>query len=199
VPKFADMTPDTTIWLKTDVEDYLKEQNGGPYRKGPDGLWYLVTPFSDPQPWLQREPSDPVDPEFVDVFGERPQTKDYVVNGQVNHSAFQLALNEWETNKERFQGIVNPVQVGYEPTEVNDSLFVLKNWGIEPPTFYNHKVWGFMGRFVDTEVADLDLPMYLIVKHPHHTVSTYQIANFERNGVVPTKWHPFVPGHITIS
>lgn len=186
MPKFdwSTLVPDETIWLKTKVEDRLIAPKG-PYRKGPDGLYYMVTPFGDPTPWDNRKDNqDITDPDYIKIFGPRPSGP--------STWKLQVAIEDWEYNRRQFFGII-AIPEDYPVELVNESKKIFEAWTIPQPVYYEHKIWGKMGRFVGSPVPELDLPIYFMINYPHHAVSTYQIRNFIDNGFIPLEWHPFVP------
>ncbi len=171
----------------------------GPYRQAPDahgGEWWLVTPFSDPNPWLKgtRPPETPALPDgFEKLFGNRPEWQDFRYLGKSALMSFETAKVHWDQELKYFKRVGVPP--GYTPDEIGDSIGLMTAWGPGQPTFYEGR-FGWMGRFLESDIADYDSSAFQIIKYPHHTVSQFQIANFTRNGVVPAKWHPFVPPRI---
>lgn len=173
-------------------------ENRGPYRKAPDeygGGYYLVTPFSDPQPWLKHPLPDRQVPEgFALVFGPRPSWKDYQRLGKHALMAFESAKVIWESELKGFKSVGPPPN--YDPALRADAEAVLVKWLLGKPVFYEGR-FGWMGRFLESDIWDYDSSAWQIINYPHHVVSTYQITNFRQNGKTPPVWHPFVPDRWT--
>lgn len=170
----------------------------GPYRQAPPeygGGWWLVTPFSDPKPWLAgtRRGDAPGLPEgFEKLFGTRPKWEDFRHLKRRALISFEAAKVQWEQELKYFKRVGVPP--GYTDVQIEDSFGVLEAWLLGEPTFYEGR-FGWMGRFLESDIPDYDSSAFQIIRYPHHTVSQFQITNFAR-GVVPPKWHPFVPGVI---
>ena len=176
-----------------EIQEHWKEPLG-PYRKAPPeygGEWWMVTPFSSLKPWLyyNRKPEKDLLPEgFVVLFGDRPQWKDFIkLKG--GYQAFRIATVEWEKELKYFKGTGVPEWA--TPAQLAAAEKVLIAWNLGRPTFYESR-YGWLGRFLDSQITDYDGSAWQIINFPHHFVSQYQIAAFLR-GVNPPKWHYFVP------
>jgi len=165
----------------------------GPYRQAPPeygGEWWLVTPFSDPKPWLgMRRLNSGLPDGFERVFGQRPRWEDFRHLKRRALISFEAAKVQWEEELEHFKGVGIPP--GYNEQQISESTAVLVKWLLGAPTFYEGR-FGWMGRFLESDIQDYDSSAWQIINYPHHVVSTFQITNFKR-GVVPPRWHPFVP------
>ena len=169
----------------------------GPYRLAPDdfgGKWWLVTPFSDPKPWLagtSRADSPGLPEGFENLFGLRPKWEDFLFLGQRALIVFEGAKVQWEQELKYFKAVARRPP-GYEVARIFESVQVLKMWGLGEPTFYEGR-FDWMGRFLTSGIPDYDSSAFQIINYPHHTVSQFQITDFNQNGETPAKWHPFVP------
>jgi len=167
----------------------------GPYRQAPPeygGEWWFVSPFSDPKPWLSgtRHPNSGLPDGFEKVFGLRPKWEDFRRLKKRALISFEAAKVQWEQELRYFKGVGVPP--GYSEQQISESNAVFVTWLMGEPTFYEGR-FGWMGRFLESAIQDYDSSAFQIIKYPHHTVSQYQITNFLQNGVVPPKWHAFVP------
>ncbi|MDA1312500.1 MAG: hypothetical protein O2968_04105 [Acidobacteria bacterium] len=169
----------------------------GPYRQAPPeygGEWWLVTPFSDPKPWLAgtRRPNNLLPEGFDKLFGQRPRWTDFRHLERRALISFEAAKVQWDEDLDHFKSIGIPP--GYAEQQISESTAVLVKWLLGKPTFYEGR-FGWMGRFLESDLKDYDSSAWQIINYPHHVVSTYQITSFRR-GIVPPKWHPFVPGGV---
>jgi hypothetical protein len=168
----------------------------GPYYQAPPehgSEWWLLTPFSTSEPWLYEDwkPSEKDEklPEgFEKLFGPRPKFEDYR-NIRGGHRAYQVATVQWEQELRYFKGTGTPEWASAAQVREAEEVYVA--WRLGRPTFYESR-YGWMGRFVESEIEDYDSAAWQIINYPHHVVAQFQITNFQR-GNVPHEWHPFVP------
>lgn len=167
----------------------------GPYRQAPPeygGEWWLVNPFSGPEPWLlldRKAPVPEVLPEgFERVFGPRPKWSDYPTR-----RAFQHDVIVWEQNKQSF------VQFG-PPAWANDrhlqiAAGALTAWGMGVPLYYEHSTWGWMARFVESQLPTFEMSAHTTIMYTHLVVPNYQVELMQQ-GIVPEQRHPLISPEI---
>lgn len=163
----------------------------GPYRQAPaeyGAEWWLVNPFSGPEPWLllDRVASAPeVLPEgFEAVFGARPAKGDYPTR-----RAWQRELVEWEQRKTNFRGAGQPPWASVR--ELESAAAVLNAWSVGSPRYYEHRAWGWMARFPEAAVEDFEMNAHTAVFYTHLVVANYQVRQMHE-GLQPEMSHPLV-------
>lgn len=163
----------------------------GPYRQAPPehgGEWWLVNPFN-PRPWLKPKPKETLPEGFEELFGPRPEWKNFRAIG-ATYRQFQVAVVEWEQELRFFKGAGRPEWV--TRVQLEDVATVYRDWNLGQPTFYETNT-GWMARFLDSQIRDFDVAAHQAVRYPHHTVAHYQVDLFLNHGITPEKWHPYVP------
>ena len=169
----------------------------GPYRQAPEeygGEWYLVNPFTTAEPWLldervRKKPEPPA--EFLEIFGPRPNIMQFRGTPS-SHAAHRLAVQLWDGELQRFQGIGLPEWATSE--QVTGAEQVFQAWDMGRPRYY-HGRHGWMTRFTESQAPDYQVGTWSALNWTHGVIAHYQIALVER-GIEPAKQHPFVPPHI---
>ena len=170
---------------RKDVPDFLKWENGGPYKKAPDeygGEWWQVNPFYGSEPWLRAvtSPIKPKYPEgFIEVFGERPRTPE--------------ELSRWEQDMKLFKKPGPPEWI--TPEELDLIEKVTTSWEMGPPKYYEGR-YGFQARFPEGVLDEVfEWPARGLQTHTHITVAAYQARMIEK-GIKPKNPHPFTPPYL---
>ena len=171
-----------------DVPDSVKWPSG-PYRQAPaeyGGQWWLVNPFTGPEPWIGASPSaalaaedDRLPPGFREVFGDPPRASE-------NRGS---ALTDWLRNLEHFQGVGVPD--GFTLADVELAGDVFEAWGMARPVFYNGR-YGWRAAFVDDNGERFEASAFTSLAAPHLIVARRQIRQIGE-GLTPATLHPFVP------
>ena len=188
----------------SEAPEHMQFPNG-PYRQAPaeyGGQWWLVTPFSDPKPWLKgsRETeADSLPDGVVEIYGSRPQWKDYRHLGKSALITFEGAKVTYDQDVERFQGLVtlSEEQLAFGVfrgafTSVADMHLAFVTWDMGMPVYYRDSLLGLMGRFVDSALPDYDMSYHSIATAGHNNIADFQEALWLRKGLEPARWHPFV-------
>jgi hypothetical protein len=169
----------------------------GPYLQAPPehgGEWWLVSPFTTPEPWLNqvnssRQETLPVG--FVEIFGPRPTITGY--KHTPNPSLMlRAATVVWEQDLKYFKSASMPEWL--TPAELADVERVAQHWGLGKPKYYEGR-YGWMARFSDSEIKDFESSAWGAVNATHLLVAQYQLRLIDR-GTIPEKRHPFVPPHL---
>lgn len=152
----------------------------GPYRQAPPDYgskWYLVSPFTGPEPWLRDVPVEqPTYPEgFIEIFGERPRDR------------FERV--EWEGRLDRYEADHFPTG-----TDISDAAATFEFWGLGRMLPYRDKTFGLMVGFPDAAIKGYAVPMELALRATHLAIAGYQI-DLLQDGVEidEDSRHPFVP------
>jgi hypothetical protein len=163
----------------------------GPYRQAPPEYgseWWLVNPFSGPEPWLllDREPrrAEVLPEGFEAVFGARPEKRDFPTR-----RAWRLVLTEWEQDKKNFRGAGVPPWASAK--ELQLAADVLDAWGLGVPSYYEHRAWGWMARFLASELDEFQMNAHTAVYYTHLVVANYQVRLLH-DGIQPEIAHPLV-------
>ena len=172
----------------TDVPEWAKHPLG-PYRQAPPeygGEWWFVNPFTGPEPWIPRasQNEQTLPDGFAEIFGLRPQAKDYATNDE-----FHTARLRWEQNVKYFEGAGIPQ--GLEVAEIERVADIYEDWGMGRPVFYEGR-YGWKVRFPDSQIHNYEANPGGMIKAPHVLIAQYQIRLLQK-GTVPENPHPFVP------
>lgn len=161
----------------------------GPYKQAPaelGGEWWLVNPFSGPEPWLRaaesaaapaveaQQPSD----DFLRIFGPRPDA-----------SRHSLETFAWERELNAFGGAGIPD--GFTESQVQSAGEIFQEWGMGEPVFYQGRN-GWAVRFPDSQSPDFQPNPKSVIDYPHLMIANYQIRVAREGGVVDAI-HPLVP------
>lgn len=163
----------------------------GPYRQAPPeygGEWWLVNPFSGPEPWLlmDRKPREvEVLPEgFRVIFGPRPAKKDYHTRRSWKHDVIL-----WEQDKKNF------VQAGLPSWADRPELILAANtfdaWDMGAPSYYEHKSYGWMAMFRLSQLEEFQMNAHTAVFYAHLVVANYQVQLLQE-GIQPAVIHPLI-------
>lgn len=165
----------------------------GPYRQAPPeygGEWWLVNPFSGPEPWLlldREPPAAEVLPEgFTAIFGEKPEKKDYPTR-----SSWSLAVLQWDQDRKNFERAGTPPWASEKQLQLATDVLVA--WGLGKPVFYEHSDWSWMARFPESESTDFDMNAHTAIVYTHLVVANYQIRLMQE-GITPETRHPLLGG-----
>jgi hypothetical protein len=169
----------------------------GPYHQAPaeyGGEWWLVNPFTTAEPWLfdeMRAQQKGLPPEFAEIFGPRPTMADYQHLPKGNW-AYRAALTLWQQELKYFRRAGFPEWASEESRAAPDKVF--EAWGMGAPRYYEGR-YGWMARFVDSQIPDYDITAWTALNWAHGAVAHYQIALVQR-GIVPEKLHPLFPDFV---
>jgi hypothetical protein len=112
----------------------------GPYKQAPaefGGEWWLVNPFSGPQPWVRAteiaagaDPAEtvPLPDGFLKLFGPRPERSESASRGE-----HVLSTLLWDRELENFGGVGIPD--GYTEEQVHTAAHDMKLWGMGEPVW----------------------------------------------------------------
>ena len=171
----------------------------GPYRQAPaehGGEWWLTNPFTGTEPWLTQGFGDPyaevpeVDdgsPEFLAVFGPRPDAQTHP-----NRLTRGAAVADWERNLEHFGGVGVPEGFSQEQLDAAGELF--EAWGMGRPLLYEGR-YGWTATFPSAEMQGYEASPFAALEAPHLVVARYQVEMRDR-GMEPAERHPFVPPQV---
>ncbi len=165
----------------------------GPYRQAPPeygGEWWMVNPFSGPEPWLRldrKPPEEEVLPDgFVEIFGPRPRKEDYPIR-----TAWKREVVRWERDLENF------VQAGVPPwaseKDLQSAAGVMTAWDMGAPSYYEHEDWGWMVRFTESPVPEFEMNAHTAVFYTHLVAAHYQLRLIQE-GMPPARKHPLLFG-----
>jgi hypothetical protein len=182
VPRFAEV-PESARWPV------------GPYRQAPPeygGEWWLVNPFTGPEPWLILDRPAPGLPpgteslpeDFVRVFGEQPTRR-----AGESGADFQARLSRWRQDLEFFQQAGIPE--GFDQAQVDLAASVYEQWGMGRPAFYEGR-YGWFARFPDSQIPDFEMDAASALTASHLAIARYQVR-LVQEGITPVERHPFVP------
>lgn len=172
----------------------------GPYRQAPvefGGEWWLVNPFSGPQPWVraaeiaaadgaQADTAQP--PEgFLKLFGPRPERSE-----ASNRGAYILRTAVWERNLADFRGVGIPE--GYSDEQVQAAADAVKHWGMGEPIYYQGRD-GWKARFPDSLLPTFEISAETAIKAPQVAAAVYHVQSILR-GVEIENRHPLVPSGV---
>lgn len=169
----------------------------GPYHQAPaehGGEWWLVNPFTGPEPWLFREADAPrreMPAGFLEIFGPRPKFSQFL-NVPSANLAFRIAVTAWEQELQYFKRAGFPEWATLAERSEAERLF--QEWDMGAPDYYEGR-YGWMARFVRSEIKDYDIAAWTALHWTHGSIAHYQIALVDR-GMAPRKKHPLVPPHI---
>lgn len=183
-----------------DVPDSAKFP-AGPYRQAPaeyGGEWWLVSPFTGEQPWLNQElasVANPLDeyapetlpPDFVQAFGEMP-----VRHGGESGAEFVARLARWKQDLEFFQQVGIPDGLDEALIELASTAY--EQWGMGAPVFYEGR-YGWFARFPDSAIPEFEMDAASAVTSPHLAIARFQVRQLQNGGEIP-QTHPFVPPHL---
>lgn len=186
MPRFESV-PDAAQWPQ------------GPYKQAPGefgGEWWLVNPFSGPQPWVRAAeiasdagPVDAVQPsdDFLKLFGPRPERADSAGRGDYIVRTFV-----WERELANFEGVGIPD--GFTEQQVRSAADDMKEWGMGEPVFYKSRdVW--KARFPDSLLPKFEISPETAIKAPQVTAGVYHVQAILR-GVEIENRHPLVPSDV---
>jgi hypothetical protein len=177
------------------VPDAAKFPNG-PYHQAPaekGGEWWLVNPFTGPEPWLRLEqiqtsPEEEALPEgFAEIFGSRPTRNEFP-----DYFEFRLAKMEWEHDIKLFKQAGIPP--GLDEVQLEAAKEAFAEWGLGEPAFYEGG-HGWRVRFPQSAVRGFEMNPTTAVQAPHIVIAKYQIRLIQQ-GDVPENAHPWVPPHL---
>ncbi len=186
VPRF-DSVPESAQWPH------------GPYKQAPEefgGEWWLVNPFSGPQPWVRAaeiasgaSPADPVQPsdDFLKLFGTRPGRSESSSRGEYIIDTFV-----WDRELANFGGVGIPD--GFTEEQVQEATKAFEPWGMGEPVFYKSRD-GWVARFPDSQTPDFQMSPETAIKAPQVTVAVYQVRAI-LHGVEIENRHPLVPSDV---
>ena len=167
----------------------------GPYRQAPleyGGEWWLVNPFNGPEPWLlmDRKPAlAEVLPEgFEAIFGPRPQKTGYQTRRAWKHDVIV-----WERDKKNFKQAGQPPWASKK--ELRLAAEVLDAWGMGAPSYYEHRNWGWMAMFLDSQVEEFSMNAHTTVYYTHLVIANYQVRLLQE-GIRPQVIHPLLSAGI---
>ncbi len=179
------------------VPESVKHPNG-PYHQAPPehgGEWWLVSPFTGPEPWLTQgfgdpyaeAPAEEASAELLAVFGPRPNAETHP--DRLLRSA---ALADWERNRDHFQGVGLPEGFTQEQLDAAGDLF--ESWGMGRPLLYEGR-YGWKATFPAADMQGFEASPFTTLEAPHLIVARYQIEMAE-HGSDPAQRHPFVPPQV---
>lgn len=163
------------------------KQPFGPYHEAPadfGGGWYIVTPFTGPEPWRTQQnkglppPEAPAD--FIALFGDIPQ-------GSTPEQ--RQARDYWLQRLRHFKGEGQPEWATAQ--EITAAIQILNSWGVPGPVLYEGR-YGWMALFNDSVIGDYEVPAITAIRSPHNAVAGFQIEMLAQ-GLKPEKIHPWVP------
>ncbi|MDA0206046.1 MAG: hypothetical protein O3A53_14040 [Acidobacteria bacterium] len=171
----------------------------GPYRQAPTefgGEWWLVNPFSGPQPWVraaeiaagtgQVEAVQPSD-DFLKLFGPRPERSESSSLGEHSIETFV-----WDRELAIFEGVGIPD--GLSEEQVRTAADAMKQWGMGEPVFYKSR-HGWAARFPDSLLPEFQISPETAIKAPQVTAAVYHVQAILR-GVEIENRHPRVPSDV---
>ena len=177
------------------VPEVAKFPNG-PYRQAPaesGGEWWMVNPFTGPEPWLRVEilqngkPEETLPAGFKEIFGPRPARRQYPDNAD-----FRLAKLQWEQDLKSFKRAGLPE--GLDPALLEASEQVFQEWGLGKPAFYEG-AHGWRMSFPGGAVPGFETGPEAALQAPHIVIAKYQIRMLQQ-GAVPETVHPWVPPQV---
>ena len=171
----------------------------GPYRQAPaefGGEWWLVNPFSGPQPWVRAAEitvgagqADIVPPpdDFLKLFGPRPDRTQSSSRGEHVIKTFV-----WDRELANFEGVGIPD--GFTEEQVRTAADAMKEWGTGEPVFYKSRgVW--ITRFPDSQLPQFQISPETAIKAPQVGAGVYHVQAILR-GVEIENRHPLVPSGV---
>lgn len=168
-----------------DVPDHFKWPWGN-YKQAPGGVygsdWWQVT-WANQEPWKEAVTPDAggAPEEFTSVFGPRPSR---------GHEFY----GEWNSNLRQFQGKGLPDNISQ--SEVDFVIPTYEAWGMGAPAIYlGVTQYGYRARFPETGNYWYERGADIVVDNPQLVIADYQ-AKCAKRGIVPTRWHPWVPPHV---
>jgi hypothetical protein len=184
-----------------DVPESAKHP-AGPYRQAPaelGGEWWLVSPFTGEEPWLNQEmaavtgtsPSryalENLPEDFLQAFGEMPLRR-----GGESAVEFIGRVSRWKQDLEFFQRIGIPD--GVDETQVELASAAYEQWGMGRPVFYEGR-YGWFARFPDSAIPEFEMDAASAVETSHLAIARFQVRLLGKGVEVPQA-HPFVPPHL---
>ncbi|MBI1353258.1 MAG: hypothetical protein GC160_02850 [Acidobacteria bacterium] len=162
----------------------------GPYQQAPaeyGGQWWYVNPFTGAEPWKAFAPQPAVElPEgFREIFGDRPQAKDYIGRPQ----ELATARGQWDQDLKYFVRAGLPEWITPHDQAAADQIF--EAWDMGDAAYYEGR-YGWMARFPQSDVPDFELAASMVVRYPHQAVALYQVEMLQ-HGDTPGQRHPFTP------
>lgn len=171
----------------------------GPYRQAPadfGGEWWLVNPFSGPEPWLRAaeiaagpRQTETVPPPagFLKLFGPRPERSDASSRGE-----YIVRAVVWDRELADFEGVGIPD--GFTEEQVRAAAADLKHWGMGEPVFYKSRD-GWKARFPDSLLPKFEISPETAIKAPQVTAAVYHVQAILR-GIEIENRHPLVPSDV---
>jgi hypothetical protein len=167
----------------------------GPYRQAPaefGGEWWMVSPFTGPEPWLRASPSQDSPVEtlpngFAEIFGHRPTRQQYP-----DYFEFRLAKIGWEQDLKHFKRAGMPE--GMDTAQLAASEQAFQEWGLGKPVFYEGGQ-GWRVSFPESAVRGFEMNPQTALMAPHVVIATYQIRLLQQGGA-PENLHPWIPPHL---
>jgi hypothetical protein len=184
-----------------DVPDSAKHP-AGPYRQAPaehGGEWWLVSPFTGEEPWLNQEmaavtvtgPSryalENLPEDFLQAFGEMPLRR-----GGESGVEFIGRVSRWKQDLEFFQRTGIPDGVDEAQVELASAAY--EQWGMGRPVFYEGR-YGWFARFPDSAIPEFEMDATSAVETSHLAIARFQVRLLGKGAEVPQA-HPFVPPHL---
>ncbi len=184
----------------TTVPDRYKFENHGHYQQTPagfglwEGEWWSVSPFGQ-EPWeVARRKTEPQVVEqlpdgFQAIFGPRPEKADFNTRRAWKHDVIV-----WEQDKKNF------VQAGDPPwtdmdiaVDLQKTADIFQAWNVGSPVYYEHKSYGWMAMFLDSELDEFQMNAHTTVYHTHLVIANYQVQLIQE-GIQPSVVHPLIKG-----
>jgi hypothetical protein len=157
----------------------------GPYRQAPGGDWWLVNPFTGPEPWLALDAAsnptkaaletEAAPTEFVRVFGPRPDS------GAVG--------TQWDLDLGFFKGTGIPE--GFNEAQLEAAKAEFDAWGLGEPVFYEGR-YGWQVRFPDSPLPTFETTASTALLTPHLVIAEHQVRSIQE-GIEPGRYHPWLP------
>ena len=166
---------------KPAVPESWKQSNGGPYVQGPDGLWWVVSPFN-PQPWRAFQPATQLPAGFAEIFGPEPKAPDFQTG-----LLFQAALDAWRQELKQFRQAGLPEWA--DRAQVEGANRVYEAWEMGALLLFEGR-YGCSARFA--RARSYEFAARTAIELPHLVVATYQVSEIQQ-GRAPARKHPFVP------
>jgi hypothetical protein len=172
-----------------DVPEHYKHPVG-PYRQAPaefGGEWWLVSPFSGPEPWArQARPDKELPPGFEAIFGKRRDPRNYP-----SYQSYKVDQTIWDQELDNYVKPGPPDGVSQET--VNNAANLTHEWGLGDLVFYLNKqpVLGWRAVWVSGPIQGFDLAADFVLNYTHHAIGIYQWEMLNRGITVP-RIHPIV-------
>jgi len=162
----------------------------GPYHQAPaeyGGEWWILSPFTGPEPWTRLKRESPIDPGFLKAFGPRPEQSRGMSGDEIR--SVKRARSDWQSHQDRFGGLVDIVAEGYATADEARALSsTFEFWDSGEPVFFRY-LGEFRVRVVGAPVGWWQDAESLIV-YPHLTIAGMQ-NKMLLNGIIPAKKHPY--------